>query len=92
MDDASRVDVEQAAQDLVDKVLHVLVCECLARADDLRQVGVHQVRHHVHVVKRVVRLGTDDVNQLEHLLLLCCCLLVCLFLSHDKTLEQTFSW
>lgn len=43
MDDTSRVEVEQTAQDLVHKVLHVLVGERLARADDLRQICVHQV-------------------------------------------------
>ena len=43
MDDTSRVEVEQTAQDLVHKVLHVLISKGLARADDLRQICVHQV-------------------------------------------------
>lgn len=98
VDDASRVKIEQAAQDLVHKVLHVLVGERLAGADDLRQVGVHEIRHNVHVIKRVVVLWSDDVHQLQDLWesggteLVCVC--VCWKTKGNGTENetQTFSW
>jgi len=46
-----RVDILEATQDLVDKVLEVRIGELLMRADDLVHVGLHQLLHQVDLVK-----------------------------------------
>ena len=48
-----RVDVLERAQDLVEKVLAVVIGERLWRRDDLVEVRVHQLRDDVNVVKLV---------------------------------------
>ena len=49
MEDVACVDVLEAAQELVQEVLDVLVGERLRRADNLVQVCVHQRGDHVQV-------------------------------------------
>ena len=65
-----RVHRLEAAQDLVDKVLDVVVGERLLRVDDVVQVGVEQLGHQVDVLP-VLRLAGGrhhDVAQVEHVL------------------------
>mmetsp|Transcript_6853 Transcript_6853/g.12421 ORF Transcript_6853/g.12421 Transcript_6853/m.12421 type:complete len:232 (-) Transcript_6853:220-915(-) len=56
-----RVDELQTAQNLVDEVLAVVVRQRLSGADDLVQIGVHQLIHHVHVLEALARGGRQDV-------------------------------
>ena len=53
----------EAAQDLVQKVLAVVVGEWLRGGDDLVQVRVHQLRDQIHVVEAVEGEGPQDVLQ-----------------------------
>ena len=53
MNDPRRVDVLEAAQDLVDEKLHVLVGERL-RLEDVVQVGAHQVGDKIPEVERAL--------------------------------------
>ena len=46
MNDASRVDVLHAPEDLVDEELDVVVRQLL-RFDDVVEVGSHEVGHHI---------------------------------------------
>lgn len=69
MNDARTVDVLQAAQNLVHQELHVIVGQAL-RANDVVQIGAHQVRAHVHLLK-VLQLGAvrmEHVQQPDHVL------------------------
>ena len=62
----------EAAQDLVDKVLYVVVRELLLGVDDVVQVGVEQLGDEVHVlpVLNLPAVGHHDVLQAEHVLVL----------------------
>ena len=46
---------------LVDEVLVMVVGECLRRANDLMQVGIHELVDHVHIIKRVSSGRLHDV-------------------------------
>mmetsp|Transcript_28317 Transcript_28317/g.83162 ORF Transcript_28317/g.83162 Transcript_28317/m.83162 type:complete len:375 (-) Transcript_28317:10-1134(-) len=63
-----RVDVFEAAKDLVEEVLAVVVGERLRRRDDLVQVCVHELRDNVHILKHVQRARPEDVLDLDHVL------------------------
>lgn len=49
MEDVGRVHVLEATQDLVDKVLAVIISEGLWRGDDLVKVGVHQFGDNIYI-------------------------------------------
>ncbi len=55
VDDVCRVDVLEAAEDLVDEVLNVFVSEGVVAVDDLVQVRVHVVQDNVELLKRARR-------------------------------------
>jgi hypothetical protein len=66
------VDVLDAPQDLIHKVLYVVVRERLGALEDLVEVGVHQLAHYVDVLELLVPAGrprqvqdVDDVLVLE---------------------------
>ena len=67
MDDICRVDVEKASEDLINKVLDVLVAQRLAGLDDLTQVCVHQFCCDVHVVELFVCPRPQDIHQSYYL-------------------------
>lgn len=67
VDDVGGVDVLDPAEKLVEKELHVLLREPLARVDDAVQVRVHQLRHDVHVREVRLRRGRQ-VGDLYYLL------------------------
>lgn len=68
VDDFGRVEVERAAQDLVEEDLHVVGRECLRRHDDAVQVRLHQLAHHVDLVERLhCRRRLQDVDRRQHL-------------------------
>jgi len=71
MDDPGAVDVLQTAQDLVDQKLNVVVGQLLG-AYDVVQIGVHQVGHHVDLLKLFQRIGglsgMKDVQQTDDVL------------------------
>jgi hypothetical protein len=54
MQDVGRVNVLETAADLVDKVLVVRICERLATADDLVQIGFHEFLHEIAKIKQVI--------------------------------------
>jgi len=62
----------EAAQDLVDKVLDVVVGERLLRVDNVVEVGVQQLGHQVHVlpILDLASVGHHDVLEAEHVLVL----------------------
>ena len=47
---------------LVGEVLHMLVSQGLGRADDLRQIGLHDLEHHVHLAELVHVGRTEDLS------------------------------
>ena len=63
MDDVGGVHEEQSAQDLVDKVLDVVVAEFLAGVDDAVEVGLHEFGDDVDVVVAGAALRLQDVEQ-----------------------------
>ena len=67
VNNASRVEVEETTQDLIDKVLNVLVSKSLARADDLRKIGIHQISHDINIIESIVILRPDDIDELQNL-------------------------
>ena len=48
--DIARMNVLEAAQDLIDKILNVIHAELLFGINDPVQIGFHEIRDHVHVV------------------------------------------
>lgn len=70
MNDSRTVYVLQAAQDLVDEELDMLVRQALG-ADDVVQVGAHQVRHQVDLLERFERIvgpRMEHVQQADNVL------------------------
>lgn len=68
MDDARRVDVLQAAQHLIDEELHVVVGQSLC-ANDVVQVGAHQMGHQVDLLKSFERFAVvESVQQADDVL------------------------
>ena len=65
-----RVDGLEAAEDLVDEVLDVVVGERLLAVDDVVQVRVHQLEREVDVIPLINRPGRrrHDVAQVEDVL------------------------
>lgn len=67
MNDVGAVNVLEAAQCLVQEVLEVIVAQRLIGADDLAQVGVHQIGDDVHVLEIILGRRAHDVADLQHL-------------------------
>lgn len=59
MDDARRVDIFQAAQQLVHKVLFVLARDAVIEADHIMEIGIHVVGHDVELVELLRVTGQD---------------------------------
>lgn len=62
MDDVRRVHIIGALENLMHKVLHVVVREILARVDDSVHVGLHQLRDDIDVFKACTLRGLLDIN------------------------------
>ena len=68
MNDFGRVEVERAAEDLVEEDLDVVGRERLRRDDDAVQVRLHQLAHDVDLVERLHRRRRlQDVDRSHHL-------------------------
>jgi hypothetical protein len=61
MNNAAAVDVLETAQDLVEEKANVIVAKRLCGLDDLCQIRLHQLRHHIEFVKLVDRAGVKNV-------------------------------
>ena len=57
MQDSARVHILEPTQNLIEEELDVLVAQCLVRLNNLRQIGLHEVRHYVKLVEVGQRLG-----------------------------------
>lgn len=66
MQDATRVNVLKAPQNLVQEELNVLVAEHLIRFNDLGQVGFHQIRHDVQLIEVLERPWLENAFDREH--------------------------
>ena len=64
------MNVLERTQDLVEEVLAMIVCEWLRRANYLVQIGVHELRHDVHVFKLVWSNRRQDVPDANHILMI----------------------
>ena len=62
------VDELEPAEDLVDEVLAVVVREALVGADDLVEVGVHELVDHVDVLELLPGGRRQDVLERDHVL------------------------
>lgn len=63
------MDVLEAAQDLVDQELHVIIAQLL-RPDDVVQVSAHQMCRHVDLAERLQTLvRMEDVQKANHVLM-----------------------
>eukprot|EP01045_Picozoa_sp_COSAG04_P035933 COSAG04_NODE_8517_length_963_cov_1.700231_1_plen_96_part_10 len=70
MPNPSRVEVLQGAEELVHEVAEVLVRDRLVALDDPVQVGVHELRHLVHVVELGARGRRLQVDQVDDVVVL----------------------
>ena len=66
MQNSTRVDIFEAAQNLVEEKLDVLVTERLMRLDNLGQVGFHQVRNHIQFVESFETWRLQDHFNSQH--------------------------
>lgn len=69
MDNSGTMNVLEAAQNLIDQKLHMVVGQPL-RANNIVQVGAHQVRTHVHLFERLqpIAVRMEHVEQSDHVL------------------------
>lgn len=63
MDDVGGVHEEEAAEDLVDEVLDVVVAEFLAGVDDAMKVCLHEIGDDVNVGVSGPGFGLEDVYE-----------------------------
>ena len=70
MVDASRVNVLEASQKLVQEKLNVVVCEGLVRLDNLRKIRLHEFGDHVDFIEGLSVLGLENSLDAQHVLVL----------------------
>lgn len=70
MVDARGVNVLEASQNLVEEELNVVVGEGLIRLNDLRQVGLHQLRNYINFIKAFSVLRFQDALYPKHVFVL----------------------
>ena len=70
MNDVGRVHEEDAPEDLVYKILNVVVAEILPGVDDPVQIGLHEVGYDVDIGVVGLGLGLEDVQQPDDVVVL----------------------
>ena len=68
MVNARRVNILETAQDLIKEELDVIVRQRLVRLDDLREVRLHELGHHVNFVEAGSVLRLENSLDTEHIL------------------------
>jgi hypothetical protein len=67
--DASRVDIFETFEDLIDKELEVRVGEFLWGTDNLVEIGIHEFVDDVDVVATLGDGGAEDVDNADNVIL-----------------------
>ena len=70
MNDTSRMHKKDPPEDLVDKILDMVVTELLPRIDDPVQIRLHQVSNDVNVSIVGSSLGFENVQQSDYVVVL----------------------
>lgn len=64
------MNVLEAAQDLVDKKLNMLVTQTLVRLDNLREISLHELRDYINLVKFLQRLWLQNGFYRQHIVMI----------------------
>lgn len=70
MNDIGRMHEKNAPEDLIDKILNVVVAEILPGIDDPVQVSLHEVSYDVDIGIIGLGLGFEDVQQPDDVVVL----------------------
>lgn len=70
MNDISRMHEEKSSQNLIDKVLNVVVTQFLARIDDSMEVRLHQISDDVYVGVACSRFWLENVEEPNDIIVL----------------------
>lgn len=68
MDDLTGVHEFQSTQELPDEVLDVFIREFVVAVDDLVQIRLHVIHHHVHIVQFRVPRRIDEIPKIDDVL------------------------
>ena len=70
MDDISRVHIEKATKQLVDKVLNMVLGEVLSRVNDPMQVSFHEFSDNVDIGVACLGFWLEQVDHIDDILML----------------------
>ena len=70
MNDVGRMHEKDAPEDLIDKILNVVIAEILPGIDDPVQVSLHKVSYDINIGIVSLGLGFEDVQQPDDVVVL----------------------